>query len=153
MPVRDRASMPRDDLVRPDWLVGGVFACVLRDRLVARALAGDQAAIRALIPALPRDLPPSMRRGERDRAIRRLAADLRAAHPGLSGRGLARLLATAGERVEAGHGTLGPGFGWLTGAETRALIEAIGTILLYAPAARDGTRWLSTRHLFRVCQD
>jgi hypothetical protein len=153
MPAYNRALMPRDELIRPAWFTGNVFACALRDRLVGRALAGDPAAVKALLPAIPQDLPPGARRGERDRAIRQVAADLRDAHPGLSGRGLARLLAAAGARVEAGHSTIGPGFGWLTGAETRALIDAIGTILLYAPAARDGTRWLSTRHLFRVCQD
>src|SRR5205085_1585105 len=148
MPAHDHASMPGDDLVRPDWLVGRVFACALRDRLVARARAGDPVALQALLMLLPDDAPPSFCRAERDRELRQLADELFAAHPSMTLHGAATLLAAAGDRIEGGRRTLtGKAFDMLEPAEARELADQVAAILDYAPSRHDGRRWPSWRQI------
>lgn len=136
-----------NDLVRPDWLVGSVYGCGLRDKLVARALAGDRDAVRQLIAAVPRDMPPAVRRGARDAEIRRLAAEFRAARPALSGRATARLLERLGQHVEVGHSSLPAAeFPWLSLDEGRALVERVREILASAPG------WPGWLQIWRIAQ-
>src|SRR4051812_364749 len=82
---------------------GVIVCCALRDNVVQRAFAGDaqaQAILRAMLPA---DVPPSLRREERDRRIREIAMRLRAVLPGARPHTGARLLASAGDRLQRGR--------------------------------------------------
>jgi hypothetical protein len=92
-----------------DWPAppaGRFYACALRDRLVARARAGDPVALQALLMLVPDDAPPSFCRAERDRELRQLSDELFAAHPAMTLNGVATLLAAAGDRIESGRRTL-----------------------------------------------
>jgi hypothetical protein len=87
-------------------LNGKIFACALYNRLMERWRAGDETALAVLLRAVPHDLPPAIRRQERDREIGLLFRDLRAAHPELSAHRIAQILAVAGDQLQRGHGAL-----------------------------------------------
>ncbi len=124
----------------------------LRDQLVARTRAGDAAAFNLLVAALPLELPPAVRRRQRDVEIRALAGEIAALLPGASGRRVARLVAAAGARTEAGRATLGggPGFAVLTSAEAAEIVARIAAVLEWAPTGRDGCAWPGARQCERI---
>ena len=123
----------------------------LRAQLIARARAGDVAALERLLTAVPRDLSSSIRRGERDAAIRRLVADMAARLPGSSKRRVAGMIAAAGRRIEAGYATLdGSEFRSLTLAEARDLASRVRAALAWAPTRRDGGAWPARRQIIRI---
>jgi hypothetical protein len=119
-----------------------IFACALMDRLKADARAGDQAALERLLRMLPRDRPPAERRAERARAIQRMGLNLRHALPTAGIRRIARIVAAAGDQLEAGHSSLsGPEFADMDRAELDWLAIEIRHVLSWSPADRDGRRW------------
>ena len=99
-------------------MFGRIFACALRDRLVADARALDPAAIELLLQEVPRELSTSTRKAARDRELRKLWNWLKATHPEAKSRPLAEMLEAAGRRLEGQRKTLsGADFPTLTGAE------------------------------------
>ena len=128
----------------PHRVGGCVFACALRDELVAQARGGDPAALEWLVRALPQDLPSAVRLGCRNDRIRHLGFWLSSEMPGSSAHCIAALLAAAGRRIEAGRG-LGdaPPFDVLADDERARLAAEIG-ILKWSPS------WPGWRQLLRV---
>ena len=124
----------------------------LRDELIERARAGDLAAFRILISALPIELPPAIRRAQRDGEIRHLADDIAALLPGASARRIARAVAAGGARIEAGFQRIdgSPEFAPFTTAEATAIASRIALILAWAPPGHTGIRWPGQRQLARI---
>jgi hypothetical protein len=122
--------MPRRRLPPQDsaWF-GPVLNCALRDTLVLQALAGDRAALRQLLPALPADLPPAVRKAYRDAQLRQLASWLKGISPDISDHAAARILVAAGDSVATGAdiGHRAP-FGFLSLVERRQLRDAVGEL-------------------------
>ena len=126
--------------------------CALRDYLITRARDGDRSAFEMLVAALPRELPPAIRRAQRNVEIRRLAADIGGKPPGASTRRIARAVAAGGARIEAGFQRIdgSPEFAPFTTAETAAIASRIALILAWAPPGRTGIRWPGQRQLARI---
>jgi len=125
----------------------GIFACVQRERLVARALAGDRQALRIAISLLPTDLPPAFLRNERDKEIRALADWLASERPEWSRNRVAEVLAAAGRSTERGDPLISPKFRDLDRDERTDLARRIGEILEWAPTTKRGASWPGARTL------
>lgn len=125
-----------------------IFACALMDRLIADARAGDRAAIERLVRMLPADMPPAKRAARRAECIQRMAEQLRRALPEATDRRIARILAAAGERIEAKHlGLEGDEFAGLTAEELAWLALEVRHIVTWAPRRADGSAWLRLRQI------
>jgi hypothetical protein len=135
----------------PAFAPGVIYACALRDELVARARAFDAEALATLLDCVPPDLPVAVRRIERDRRIGILADGLFALLPRASVNSVALLLAEAGDQLERRRRALeGRRFDILTDAEREELARSVGGILAWAPARRDGGRWPCLRTLTAI---
>jgi hypothetical protein len=132
------------------WLFSGpprFFMCSLRDELVSKAMNSDRGALLSLLRVVPDDLPPATRREHRDTEIKRLAAELIAAHPGASTRQIATWLEKAGRRIEAGHTGLGPSFAGFAKVECDELVTAVTRVIKWSvdwPDRRQIQRIMST---------
>jgi hypothetical protein len=103
-----------------------IFACALRDDLLAAAWSGDPEARRLLTFALPADMPWAIRKAYRDAQIRALAAQLfgwlntRKVDP------VAQMIALAGLQSHAGFTELrGYEFDLLVDDERAYLMTAV----------------------------
>lgn len=134
---------------RPEGLV--IFACVLRDDLTRRALAGDRDALKLLIHALPPDLPPSIAKAERARRIRQMGMWLRSILPGIKAHPAALILEAAGCAVESGDPLLqGAVFDLLNAGELEELRREVAAIIKMMPPTPRGTRWLNCRQITTI---
>ncbi len=124
----------------------------LRDELIDRARAGDLAALDVLVAALPPELPPAIRHAQRDIEIRRLAVDIAALLPSASARRIARIVALAGARIQAGFQHLGGSseFAAFTAAESSKIGSRVALIIEWAPPGRTGIRWPGQRQVARI---
>jgi hypothetical protein len=124
--------------------------CARLDALKQRAAAGDERALEILLHLVPRDLPPGALRGRRDDEIRRLAAELRSAHPGMTVRGAAMLLAPAGQMIAAGRELSGGSFDTMLSVERDHLAAGIADILAWAPVTKTGECWPRLRSIIAI---
>ena len=123
------------------------------DALKQRAAAGDERAVEILLRLVPNEIPASLLRRERDSEIRRVAAELRSARPGMTHRGAALALAQAGRACETGSRPAGAAFDHMLRADLDRLLAEIGDILAWAPATKHGARWPCLRSIISIIRE
>ncbi|MBO6679166.1 hypothetical protein [Parvibaculum sp.] len=117
----------------------------MRDKLMARAQAGDEQAIRILLAAVPKDIPRALARSLRDEEIRRLALWLAGRVPDLTPHGAAKIISFAGSAVAKGDPLVGRTYAMLERDERAALADRLKQILAWAPATKRGASWPGVR--------
>ncbi len=131
-------------------MIIGIWNCQLRDELIERALGGDAAAQRLLWAALPQNMPPAVRKAERDHRIRELGARLAAALPQAGPTRLSAIIAAAGARLERGRGLTGEDFDGLDTMEKADIETTVTRILAWTSPRNDGSRWLRERQILSI---
>jgi hypothetical protein len=135
-------------------ILGSIYASDLRRDLIARIQAGnDNAALRLLLAALPAELPPSVKKAARNEVIRELWVRLAVALPGARASRLARIVAEAGCRIEAGRRIDGRIFDSLQKMELADLEQSIRKALDYAPPRAAHPRWPCARQILNIAAD
>jgi hypothetical protein len=104
---------------------GVIFACVLRDDILARARLCDPKALAAIERMMPADVPRRELSRQRNEHLRAIAMKFRADQLKISERALARLLAEAGARLHSPRGRLEdvPPFDVLDSEERKMLAD------------------------------
>ncbi|MGE0714094.1 MAG: hypothetical protein AB7P02_01520 [Alphaproteobacteria bacterium] len=105
------------------------MTAALRRDLVARARAGDLAAIDLVITALPDPLPAAVARRRRDAVIVEAALRIMGWHPGISLRSTAATIARIGEKVARGWKATTTDAPTLTEAERREVADLLRPII------------------------
>lgn len=135
-----------------DAMMGPIFNCALRDRLVEAARRGDAEALRLLIDAVPQDMPAAVRLAARDQVIRRVADRLQAAMPQAGKRRIATIIAEAGAALDGGHAELA-GIDFLDATERAWFRAELLAVLAWLPRRQhDGRRWPGWRQIVNIIE-
>ncbi len=139
-------------------MTGVIFACCLGDSLRARAYAGDRAALRLLMLAVPQHMPKRVVLAERDRQIRALAFRLHVALPSASSHRVGVIITAAGGRLDRSERErdrparlTGSLFDGLDPGELADIEITIRGMLAWLPPHRGGRRWPLLRQVLNVC--
>ena len=149
-PISPSSKIDLDALIPPE-LRGRIFNCALKDEVLAR-LKGEPDDLRLVEMALSKDFAADVRRNERDKRIRSIAARLRAVMIGASDRRLAAIVAAAGAMLQIkDRGLDGAVFDGLAQSERAALAADVRSVLRWAPpVGAHGDRWPKARHVFSI---